>query len=344
MKVVPFTADHAETLIAGLDRAGLDAPLLRVEPFMRHYYLSSPDCQLLLLLDDDDRITATLGSERVRLRIGGNLLDAAVISSTFSLSPGAFPMLLMQWMRSTELGVAFPGNPLLQAMFARQRRWVAVPGLRRFWLNWGYPVSADDPGWKQHLKPLARWIRRVDASRFEDRVRGLAPAGLSLREEARFDDTMVPTAAAFGLRIEPGADYLNWRFDTTLDHVKHRIFRIEREARSVGHVVISEWAHCVNVSHCDAEDAHTLVCAVLMAVSRVNQGEDRHRAVILTSMHAGMQPVLAQFGFSPAPADSPMYLAAFGSHGLPIDRGDDWLVNLDLGDGGMFQGMFYRPS
>lgn len=344
MKIVPFAAEHTGALIAGLDKAGLDAPLLRIEPYVRHYYLSNPACRLMLMLDGDGQIAATLGSEKIRLRIGSETFDAAVLSSTFSLLPGAFPLLFMHWMKSAEVGLAFPGNALLQDMFARQKRWVAIPGLRRYWLNWSYPVLPDDPAWKSLAKPLARWARRVDASGFERRLRGIAPAGLALREERRFDSGMTPRAAtAFGFRVEPDADFLDWRFDSDLDYVRYRIFRIERGARSCGCIVIAEWPHCLLVSHADCDDVHTLSCAILLAIARLNQGEHRHRKVLLSSMHSGMQQWLSRYGFEPEPRDTAFHVAAFGNRALPQCAQDDWLVNLDIGDAGPVLGMVYKP-
>lgn len=343
MKLVTYSAELQGALISGLDRAGLDAPLLRIQSYVKHYYLSYPGCRLTVLVDAHGEIAATLGSEHVKLRVGRQTFDAVVMTSTYSLQPGAFALLFFQWMKSAELGLVFAGNALLDNLLARQKRWVAVRGLSTYWLNWGYPAQPDDPSWKKLLKPMVRWIKRSDASSFVRRLRAHAPTGLTLREVSRFDDGMTQRGGTFGLRLEPDSAFLNWRFDTTLDYVRYRIFCMELGGRTCGYVVIAEWPHCLVVSHGDAQDAQTLACAILLAIARINQGANRYRKVLLSCMHTGMLPLLRRFGFEPAPRETPFYMAAFGDRGAAAASGDDWIVNLDLGDTGTVLGMVYKP-
>jgi hypothetical protein len=343
VKVVRYAAHYQPQLVAELDRAGLDAPLLRIESYVRHYFLSYPGCQLHLLLNDQGRIAATLGSEQVKLRIGSETVDAAVLSNTCSLLPGAFPLLFLQWMKSSKIGLAFPGNALLQHMFAKQARWRAIPGLRTYWLNWGYPVRPADPIWKKLLKPWVRRVKNIDTSTFAQSLRGHAPTGMVLHEESRFDDSMLCHSGAFGLHLEPDSAFLNWRFNTALDYVQYRIFRIQRHARACGYVVIAEWPHCLVVSHGDGDDAQTLAYAILLAIACVNQGAQRYRKVLLSSMHADMLPIFLRFGFAPAPRETPFYMQDSENQAKGKEVHSDWLINLELWEAGIMLGRVYKP-
>ena len=131
MKTATFDLAQAGALRSALAEAGIWAPLLQRDDFLRHYYLSNPTAaQLHLLLDRSGRIAAALGSERLLLRIGGHCVTAAVLSHTFSIQPGAFALLLMQWMRSVDAGMVFPGSPKWKEVLSRSARWAAIQGLR----------------------------------------------------------------------------------------------------------------------------------------------------------------------------------------------------------------------
>lgn len=344
MNIVSYADEHAAALRAGLDLAGQNARLLRVEPFLRHYYLSSPHRRLLLLLDGDGRVAATLGTEALVLRIGHTTCDAAVISNTYSLQAGAFPLLLMHWLKSVQVAMALPGTEVFRAQFARQTRWLSMTGLRKYWLNWGYPASADDAFWKRLAKPAARWARRVDASVFEARARTVGPPGLLVREVACVDEEMAQATGAFGLHIVADAARLNQRFDPRSALTPHRIFRVERDARTCGYVVLAEWPHCLLLSHCDGDDADALACAALMAIGRLNQGRHRYRKVILSSMHRLMQQRFVAFGFEPAPADTPFYMMSKLDQLVQPGPHQDWQINLDLGDTGAVLGLINAPA
>lgn len=343
MKIIEFTPEHTDALLAGLATITWRAPLLRIPAFMRHYFCSSPAGRLFLLMERDGTVAATLGSERIRVQLAGRCYDAAVLSNTYSIRPGAFAFLYLNWMKAAELGVAFPGNAGLREMLGSQQRWRSVPGLRTYWLNWSYPAAAQDPAWKTALKPVMRRLARVDATRFPARIARLAGRALRVVEERRITDDMAKRAGSFGFRLAADPDYLNWRFCTTLDYVKYRVFRILDAQATTGYVVLAEWPHCVIVSHCDGDDPAELALGVLLAISAVNRGDARYRKVLLTSMHAGMQAIFHRFGFRPNPGETSFSVAVLGSHQVAIEPGVDWLVNMDFGDAAMVAGMVFKP-
>lgn len=339
MKIVEYAPEYGERLSSALARAGV-AHLLQSDAYRRHYYLGHACCRLYLLLADDGDIVATLGSERVHLRIGGEKLEAAVGSNTFSLRVGALSFLLVHWGRSNGLAVMLPSMEGWSAMLARQPRWHRIPGLKSYFLNWGYPILNGDPLWKKALKPLVRSFTRVNPEAFVARIGKSTGGSLRVAEESGFSEDMLAESNSFGLKLEPDVDYLNWRFCPTLDYVRYRIFRILNEGRTRGHLVLAEWPRCLIVSHCDGEDPEELALGVLLAISAVNRGGHRYRMVLLTSRHCVMSRVFSRFGFRPKKEDTPLYVAAFGNQEIPSKGKHDWLVNMDWADYGVSKGMF----
>lgn len=342
MRVVEYAQEHAAALAGALAASPLGAPLLRSDAFLNHYFLSHPKSKLLLLFDGSEEIVATLGTTTIRLAIGKRSQDASILSNTYSMKAGAFPFLLLHWMKASQIGITFPGNALMRSMVERQKRWISISGLYTYWLNWDYPAQADDPLWKRSLKPLARRVTRINPDRFAGKIRKSAGRNLAVAEEQRFDEGLARRGGEFGLRIDADAAYLNWRFCTTLDHVKYRVFRILDGRTTRGYVVLAEWPHRLIVSHCDGEDAHVLALGIMAAISEVNRGAHRYRKVLLTSMHASMVPVFHEFGFRPKKSATPFYIAGFGEQPVPNKGGLDWLVNMDFSDAGMGMGMVYK--
>jgi len=342
MKIVEHAPEYADRLERALAQVDFEAPLLRSAPFVKHMFLSEADCRLYLLLGEDGDVIATLGSERVRARIADSTYDAAILSNSYSMRPGAFSFLYLQWMRSSEVGILFPGNALMRDMLQRQERWRAVPGLRTYWLNWEYPAVPGEARWKAAARPLARKLMRIDQEAFPDRIARRTAGELRVVEETRISEDMVQTGGKFGFRLDAGETHLNWRFSTELDYVSYRVFRLLRRERNVGYVVIGEWPNCLVVSHCDGRDPEELALGVILASSTLNRNDTRYRKVLLTSMHAVMQSVFLEFGFRTDGRDAPFAIAALGKRSLALEPGNDWLVNMDLGDSGTVAAMVHR--
>lgn len=338
MQVVPYTPAHAGALADALAQAPFEAPLLRLPSYVQHYFLSHPACRLLLLVDDGGRVAATLGSERITLDIAGQRREAAVLSNTYAFRPGAFAFLFLHWMKSTPLGLSFPGNALMHELVARQQRWRPMHGLYTYWLNWDYPDQPGEPVWKRGLRTLARRAMRIDARRLVGRLAHGLPE-LVAEEVPAFDEAMARPGGDYGLRLMADADFLNWRFSTALEHVRYRVFRLRTGGRTRGSVVLADWPHCLVVSHCDGDDPVLICRGLARSVAQLNRGPNRYRKVLLTSMHATMQPALRALGFRPKRTESPLYLASFGAWPAPESAGDDWLVNMDLGDAGLTAGV-----
>ena len=299
-------------------------------------------CRLFYFLAPNGDILATLGSEKISLRIAGELRTGAIMSNTYSLKPGTFSFLLMHWMRSIELGIMFPGNALLREMLDKQRRWRPILGLRTYYLNWGYPNLEGDSTVKRLLKPVARRLGRIDASSFTSRIEKSGWHDYRIVEERDISDEMADRRGDFGFRLEETPNYLNWRFSTNLSHINYRIFRLLKAEATCGYVVVSEWPHRLVISHCDGDDPEELALGVLLAIAAVNNDTNRYRQVVLSSLDKKMCAVFDQYGFRPNPSDTPFYLANVNAGEIPADaRPGDWLVNLDMGDAGTVMGMVY---
>ncbi|MFO1319486.1 MAG: hypothetical protein U1F52_07725 [Burkholderiales bacterium] len=340
MKVVTYREEHAEPLGAALARARA-APLLRCSPYVRHRYLGHASARLELLLGGDGRILATLGIETVPLRILGTRHDVAVASNTYSLERGALAFLLREWMKSSAIGAILPTTTRWSEMVGRQARWQALPGLKTWYLNWGYPVAETDPWWKRLAKPPARFVTRIDPAH---RVGRVTDGTVGVEEVDAFTADMVTRESPFELRPDYDADVLNWRFSTTLDYVRYRVFRIVADGRPRGSTVLAEWPHRVVVSFLDGSDPAVLAHGVLLAIAAVNRGDSRYRQAVLTSMDATMNTVFRRFGFRSTAGEAPFYLAAFGRTPLTVPVSTRCLVPIELGDQGIALGLLDERS
>ena len=199
MKIVEYAPQFAEPLALALNRAG-EGPLLRSDAYLSHMYLTHPARRLYLLLSNGGDVLATLGSERVPLRIGRERREVAIGSNTYSLTSGAFPFLLHHWLRSCELGVMIPVSDQWKAMLSKHEIWHRISGLKMYFLNWGYPVSDVDPIWKKILKPPLRAVSRINPETFARSIAKMRGGALTVVEESAFSQDMLDRSGAFGLR------------------------------------------------------------------------------------------------------------------------------------------------
>lgn len=340
MKVVAYRDEHADRLGSALRDAGA-APLLHCSPYVRHRYLGHASARLDLLLDAGGRVLATLGIERVPMRILGVRHDVAVASNTYSLQRGALAFLIREWMKSHAVGAILPTTTRWSEMVGRQARWQALPGLKTWYLNWGYPLAEADAWWKRLAKPPARLLTRVDPVH---RLRRLTDRALRVEEVEAFTGDMIIRDSPFDLRPDYDLDTLNWRFSTRLDYVRYRVFRIIRDGRVQGSTVLAEWPHRVVVSYCDGGDPVAIARGVLLAIAAVNQGAARYRQVVLGSMDEAMNAEFRRFGFRSTDGEAPFYLAAFGRTPVALPTSTRCLVPIELGDQGIALGLLDERS
>ncbi len=338
MKVVEYAPEHAHRLSLALRKAD-GGRLLCSDSFLRHYYLGHRSSRLQLLLADDGDVLATLGLGKIPIRAGDRVYEVTFGTNTYSLKPGAFSFLLLHWMKTFELGVLMPGTANLNAMLAKQPRWLPIPGLKTYWLNWDYPTRIGDPTWKKFSKPLARLLTRINPATFTERIaREEKGIGLAVEEANVFTEDMIKRSGTFTLRLDPGMEYLNWRFCTALDYSRYRIFRILKRDVTRGYLVLGDWPNCLVVSHCDGDDPEELGLGILLAISSANRGTNRYRRVLLTSMHSVMSLLFQRFGFRAKKSDTPFYMAAFGDNPIPFKVDANWLVNMGWGDSDLIVG------
>lgn len=342
MKIVEYSTAFTSALGTALAQSSVGAELLRTPSFVEHYFLGNGSARLNLLMSDQGEVCATLGSERVRVEIAGEPLEVSILSNTFAFQPGAFPLLMMQWMRGCSTGMVFPGNALLLDMVAGQKRWTGVPGLRIHWLNWSHPSHRGDSLLKRLAKPLLRRLTRIDAIALGRRVAADTNGRLVLEEVDKVDDEMAACRGPFTLRLAETAPYYNWRFSTHLPYVKYRVFKIVRAGKVSGFVILADWKKSVVVAHCDGFDVEDVALAVLQSIAIVNDGAHRFRKVLLSTMHNRMQSIYQAYGFRPEPKETPFFIARFKGEALPAAY-PEGLVNLDFWDGGVTVGLVYRP-
>ena len=156
-----------------------------------------------------------------------------------------------------------------------------------------------------------------------------------VEEQAVFTPDLFPATSPFEFRMLPDCDYLNWRYQTGLDFVRYRLFRIVRGSMTAGFVVLNEQPHRVLVAHADADDSLTLARGIVAALALSSTGSRRRQGVVLTAADDTLRSTFRQLGFRERTNARPFVI---GSLIRKPDWPDDtsrWLVNFDWCDNGV---------
>jgi len=189
--------------------------------------------------------------------------------------------------------------------------------------------------WRVLSKKVAQHLpSQVSVASCLARIPASAYAGISLKEETVFTSDLLPIRSPFALRLAPSVEYLNWRYHTGLSFVKYRLFRILRQGDTVGYVVINDGPRLL-VAQCDCDESVTLAYAALLALNEVSRNDRKPRHILLTSCHAAMQPIFAQFGLQAAKRERPLAFLNLNRHTDVSMDTSQWLINFDWGDNGM---------
>jgi hypothetical protein len=332
MPLVPYTPDAFDSLRVAAQR--LRVKSLAHRPFVDYYYTQNPWCDLCLLRDEDGSVSGTIGVDRMPFAAGERSLTLGFASNYHAARPGSGGYLYLHWMKAAPFGLVFGGSEDTHRIL-RGQRWTYFPGVRTYALNATPYEGPGEPSWRRWAKRLLARFRRVDLGGLVRQVPREVRARLSVQEEKRFTEDMLPHTSPFSFRFAPCLDYLRWRYPTRVSFVRYRLFRVLTGGRSTGYVVLNESPDRLLVAQCDGEEARTLAWAVLLSLAQASERDTRHREVALTCSHAEMRQVYQHVGFRPRGADRPF---AIGSRQGPVDLPPDtsrWLINFDWGDNGL---------
>ncbi|MCW5891977.1 MAG: hypothetical protein KIT14_15745 [bacterium] len=314
---------------------------LRHRPFVEHFYLSHPSCRLHLLMADDGSIAGILGIARMRFEWNGAELTMAFGANFHALRPGAGGLLYLHWTRSAPVGLVFGGSTDAHRIY-REQKWVYFPGARVMMLNPEPLQRPGDPLWRRVARQLRARVQRKPIGRYGVRLPAAA-RGVTVREEARWDEALLPRRSPFALRYAPPLDELTWRYALDLPHVRYRLFRVSRDGTPCGYVVLQDRPERILVAHADGEDPGALAGGIVRAVLAVGGTDRTARSVVLASTCPTMREVFLDVGFR-VRAERPLAMRAFRpSQALPADPGG-WLVSFDWGDNGLRTPFLDQPA
>ena len=313
--------------------ASVDNSGLQHRAFVNHYYASSPFCRLYLAIGSGSAIVGILGVETMPFQHEGRERRLGFGSNFHALKPGAGGLLLLQWLRSCEFGLAFGGSESSLRIF-RSQNWVEYPGMRLWYLNRPFTTWKGEPSWKVLAKKAAGWKLRRPIKEYARNLPSCA-RDVSVEEEREYSDDLLPSRSPFSFRFAPSRKHLEWRYALGLSFVRYRLFRILRGGRTEGYVVLNDQPRQILVSQCDGSDAEVLACGILHAVLKLGSEGDPSRTVLLTSSHPRMERLFHEFGFR---NDGSRDFLIGGLRKTSPDIGTEtsnWLVNFDLGDNGL---------
>jgi hypothetical protein len=332
VRLAEYAPDAFGPLHAAAEK--LHVPSLCHRPFVDYYYSGNPWCKLYLLTADSGAIAGIIGLDQMRFAAGERLLTLAFATNYHAAQPGAGGLLYLHWMKTSSFGLVFGGSEDTHNIL-RQQRWAYFAGVKALVLDRPYLLWPGEPLWRRWAKRLLAQVPRVSIADRARRIPLAVRQRLSVHEEQRFTEDMLPATSPFSFRFAPTLDYLNWRYRTGLSFVRYRLFRVRAEGRTVGYVVLNDSPAKVIVAQCDGEEPTTLAYGALLSLVTAMATGPRGREVILTCSHPEMQRTYQQFGFRAAGPDRPFVV---GSRRGPVDLPADtsrWLVNYDWGDNGL---------
>lgn len=333
MNIATYEPHDHERLRPIADRLGRDVALSHA-PFVNHFYATRDSSRLHLFTLADGTIGGTLGLESLRFEHLGRELTIGSPTNFYGFHPGAGGYLFLHWMKSFKIGMVFGGSADTHRIL-QQQRWTYYPGMKTYLLNRAYSAQPGDAFWKS----AARWALEQGRSRlqrFENRFRRAAPRDLSVCEEQSYGDDLLPRRSPFTFRFAPRVDYLAWRYDTRLCHVRYRLFRIRRGNAPAGYVILNDQPTRIVVAHCDGEDAADLAYGIALSVAEAARADRAPREVMLTSCHPEMQAIFKALGFRAARQERPFALGSLRHRDLlPPPDASGWLINFDIADNGL---------
>ena len=290
----------------------------------------------------EPRLIGILGLERMNFNVAGREHTFGFGSNFNAFQYGAGGVLFLHWMKRCDFGLVLGGSADTHRILKSQR-WLYNTNVRycRANRNWSPGLGAS------RLKRLAGTVlRMVQAkSQLAERARQLAVDGhrhVEAIEEQRFVPDLLPAGSPFRFRFSPGVDHMNWRYNTRLDFVRYRLFRIVDCGRTEGYVVINEKPTQLFVAQCDAADALTLVYGICAALSHVDN-RNNPRESLLTSSNPIMQQALREVGFRLG-QQVPMAIGGLRGRRLSEEDFNSWLVNYDWGDNGLRAPFIGQPK
>ena len=342
MNIVRYEPHHFDAL---RDAALSVDPLasLAHRPFVDYYYAGQPWCSLFLALDEQGRVLATQGVEQMPFVHEGRTLTVGCGSNFHSFRPGAGAFLFLRCLEGCPLALIFGGSEDTHRILQR-RKWLYFDPVDSFQLNRSYDAAPNDTPLRRLAKRTLERFGRRSLATFAHRVPATIRGRMSVHEEPLFSNDLLPRRTPFSFRFAPGADYLNWRYNTGLSFVRYRLFRILDSGRTSGYVVLNDTAGQLVLAHCDGEDAESLAYGIMLSMMEAARADTEPRSAMLVTSHVAMRAVFERLGFHPGRQGRLLALRGGGaSMPTPPDTAK-WLINFGWGDNGLRAPFLDQPG
>jgi hypothetical protein len=334
MKIVQYKKGDTELLRQTASQLPLHHGL-RFPSFVDHYYGEPDRATLLLMLNDEERVIGTLGYENTPFVTPAGECTLAVGSNFHAFESGAGGLLFLHWLKASDFGCVWGGNENTQRVVEHQK-WTRYLGADTFQLNAAYAEVPGEVWWRHAAKTALRFSPR--RTRIDERSREmLQRGGLNIKAvpEESFAEDLLPDSSQFAFRFKPTVEHLAWRYDTSLDFVRYRLFRILHNGESAGYVILNEQPGRTIVAQCDATDRWVLTQGIFAALAQACRGKGNGCGIVLTSSCEIMKPALEEFGFRRRANVRPLAIGGLGRQPEFGNYTGNWLINFDWGDNGL---------
>jgi hypothetical protein len=309
------------------------ASSLNHENFVNYYYANNDWCKLYLIMDNQE-LLGTIGVDSMLFKKGLEEISFGMASNFNSFKSGIGGLLFLKWMKSCGYGIIFGGSEETHRII-RAHGWSYFEGVRVYLLNKTYQDSSREIFWRIAAKKILFRLRQKKISRYFNKIPKACIDNLVVTEEDVFSENLIPRMSPFSFRFSPRIDYLDWRYNTKLPFVRYRIFRILRNARTSGYVVINDGPKRILIAQCDGDNPKTLAYGALLSLIEVSRKDEKPREVLLTSSHREMQKIFQLFGFR-AERSRRFFAIGTSRSAFKIEPDtSDWLVNFDWTDNGL---------
>jgi hypothetical protein len=154
-------------------------------------------------------------------------------------------------------------------------------------------------------------------------------ASITVREVSS-DEAAPMVNSGFAFRFAPSAEYLRWRYNSSLRFVRYRWFNMYAQNERVGYCVLNDAPGQLIMAHSDGLAPQQLSLGILKALF-LAADNDGSKTALLSSSHPAMQEVFTLYGFDLDTQDRAVAVGSLRSQ-VNLPEPQQWLFDFGLGD------------
>jgi len=307
------------------------------ERFVNYYYTTSNFCYLYTLRNQKKDIIGSVGIEKMQFQYRDKPIILANGSNLNVITKGGGhgKILFTKWLEEGDFGIVFGGSPDTHNILQKQE-WDYFDGANLMYYNKPVKIYVTDPVWKRAIVNILRLIPGPSLNSSINKISHTFPEFNKLRTiECDYSDIELPNKSPFDFHFNPSKEYLKWRYNTHLDFVNYRLFRIEDfNGMQVGYVIINLKPGIAMVAHVDGTDPKKLALGTIKCLECLRDIIE-NSIVFLASSHIKMQKIFFRFGFKLSRLDRKLAIGAIKKPTNIDQNTSNWIINFDWGDNGL---------